>query len=117
MSRGPTIDISWADRKLAKDCATDRAGVRRFGPQQWEALRRRLAVLRAAPTLADMRGTPGRLHPLGADRAAQYALDLRGPSRLVFEPDHEPLPEQPAGGLDETKVTAIRIVEVVDYHD
>lgn len=117
MSRGTTIDVSWADRKLAKDCATDRAGARRFGSEQWEVLRRRLALLRAAPTLADVRGSPGRLHPLGADRAGKYALDLRAASRLVFAPDHQPLPELPAGGLDETRVTAIRIDGVVDYHD
>jgi proteic killer suppression protein len=67
--------------------------------------------------LADVRGTPGRFHRLGANRAGQNALDLRGPARLIFEPDHDPLPELPAGGLDEAQVTAVRIVEVVDYHD
>lgn len=87
--------------------------MRRFGPEQWAVLRRRLAVLRAAPTLADVRGTPGRLHALGADRAGQYALDLRGPSRLVFEP----LAGDGTGGPDEAAITAVRIIEVVDYHD
>jgi len=111
------IDVSWADRKLAKDSESDRSGVRRFGGEQWTVIRRRLAVLRAAPTLADVRGTPGRLHPLIGDRRGQYALDLRGATRLVFEPNHEPLPELPAGGIDESSVTAVRIIEVVDYHD
>lgn len=74
-------------------------------------------MLRAAPTLADVRGTPGRLHPLSGDRRGQYALDLRGATRLVFEPNDEPLPELPAGGIDESSVTAVRIIEVVDYHD
>lgn len=109
--------MSWADRKLAKDCESDRSGVRRFGREQWTVIRRRLAVLRAAPTLAAVRGTPGRLHPLSGNRRLQYALDLRGATRLVFEPDHEPLPELPAGGIDESGVTAVRIIEVVDYHD
>ena len=96
---------------------TDRSGVRRFGPEQWAVLRRRLAVLRAAPTLAEVRGTPGRLHPLGADRAGQYALDLRGARRLVFEPIHEPPGAHGAGGPDEASVKAVRIIGVVDYHD
>jgi plasmid maintenance system killer protein len=109
--------VSWADRKLAKECASDRAGARRFGAEQWAVVRRRLAVLRAAPTLAAVRRTPGRLHQLTGNRRVQYALDLRGPTRLVFEPGDEPLPELPAGGIDETKVTAVRIIEVVDYHD
>ena len=74
-------------------------------------------MLRAAPTLAEVRGTPGRLHPLGADRAGQYALDLRGALRLVFEPNHDPPSEHRAAGLDEASVKAVRIIEVVDYHD
>lgn len=74
-------------------------------------------MLRSVPTLADVRGTPGRLHLLGADRAGQYALDLRGAWRLVFEPNHEPLTDQETRGLDEASVTAVRIIEVADYHD
>ena len=74
-------------------------------------------MLQAAPTLADVRGTPGRLHGLTGDRAGQYALDLRGSTRLIFEPNHDPVPERQGGGVDESRVTAIRIVEVVDYHD
>jgi proteic killer suppression protein len=111
-----TIDIAWSDRKLQKSCATDRAGRRAWGDEQWKVLKRRIASLEAAPTLADMAGVPGRCHPLSADRTGEFALDLRGSSRLVFAPDHEPLPELGDGGLDQSKVTKILIREVVDYH-
>ena len=111
------IDVSWADRRLARDTATDQRGVRRFGPEQWAVLRRRLAVLRAAPSLADLWGSPGRLHPLKANRAGQFSLDLRGPTRLIFEPNHEPVPRQASGALDQRSVTAIRVLEVTDTHD
>lgn len=74
-------------------------------------------MIYAAPTLADLRGAPGRLHPLTGDRAGQYALDLRGATRLTFEPGNEPVPELPGGGIDESRVTAVVINEVVDYHD
>jgi proteic killer suppression protein len=117
-SRGAgVIEISWANRRLAKECETDASGLRRFGPEQWQVIRRRLGVLAAAPTLVDVRGAPGHFHPLAGDRRGQYALDLRGPTRLVFEPDHDPPPTLPSGGIDEAKVTAICILEVVDYHD
>ena len=117
-SRGAeAIDVSWANRRLAKACENDESGARHFGPEQWQVLRRRLGVLAAAPTLADVRGTPGRLHPLAGDRRGQYALDLRGSTRLVFVPNPDPPPRVAAGGIDEAKVTAILIVEVVDYHD
>lgn len=76
----------------------------------------RVALLSSAGTLADLTHTPGRLHPLKGDRAGQFALDLWGSFRLVFEPANVPLPKLPDGGLDRTRVTKIRILEVVDYH-
>jgi hypothetical protein len=75
-----------------------------------------LASLRAAPSLADMAGAPGNCHTLGADRAGAFAVDLWGPYRLVFLPEHNPLPTLDDGGIDRTKVTHIKIEEVVDYH-
>ena len=61
-------------------------------------------------------GAPRNLHQLSADRAGQFALDLRGSYRLVFAPNHDPLPLLADGGIDRTLVTKIRITEVVDYH-
>lgn len=72
--------------------------------------------MRAAETLADMRYLPGRCHELRADRSGQLALTLDGAYRLVFEPANEPVPRLPEGNLDWAEVTAIRILEVVDYH-
>lgn len=72
--------------------------------------------LRAAPTLADMHGVPGNCHGLSSDRAGEFAVDLRGPYRLIFVPDHDPVPQLNDGGIDTSKVTDIRIKEVDDYH-
>lgn len=110
------IDIAWSDRKLQKSCSSDGTGQRAFGADQWKVLKRRLASLDAAPTLADMAGVPGRLHQLQADRVGQFALDLRGATRLIFVPDHDPLPLLSDGGLDRTAVSKILITEVADYH-
>jgi len=38
------------------------------------------------------------------------------PQRLIFEPDHNPVPQKPDGGLDWTQVTRIRVIEITDYH-
>ena len=73
--------------------------------------------LRAAPSLDSLRGLPGGLHELKGNRAGQLALDLKGGDRLIIEPAHEPPPTKPDGGLDWKQVTAVRVVEVVDYHD
>lgn len=110
------IEISWSDRRLARSCADDRQGSRRWGADNWKLLKRRLAALGAAPTLADMRGVPGRCHQLHADRDGGFALDLWGPYRLIFEPDHAPVPRLDDGGIDTAKVTQITIKEVDNYH-
>jgi proteic killer suppression protein len=63
-----------------------------------------------------MDGAPGNCHALRADRLGQFALSLWGSYRLVFEPNHNPIPRLPDGGIDRAVVTRIRILEVVDYH-
>ena len=74
--------------------------------------------LRAADTLADISTLPpARCHQLSGDRAGQFAVDVRHPFRLIFEPAHDPVPRKEDGGIDLTRVTAIRILEVTDYHE
>ena len=115
MSRS-AVEISWSDRRLEESCSDDRQGRKRWGAEQWKALKLRLASLRAAPTLSDMYGVPGHCHPLRADRTGEFAVDLRGPYRLIFEPDHEPLPRRTDNSVDTAKVTNIRVKEVENYH-
>ena len=109
------IDILFTDRKLQKACTEDRDGQRRWGAN-WKILKRRLATLAAAVTLADMSSAPGRCHALTANRAGQYALHLWEPYRLVFEPAEPLLACDPNGGIDLKKVTVISILEIIDYH-
>ena len=116
MAWSDIIDISWSDRKLQKSCSSDKDGTPTFGADQWKVLKRRILSLEVAPTLADMYGVPGRFHELSEDRSGQFSLDLRGSYRLIFEPDHEPVPLLDDGGIDRTLVTKIVITEVVDYH-
>ena len=80
-------------------------------------IKRRLAVLSSASTLSKVpTSKPDRRHQLRGDRSGQYAVDLVHPRRLIFEPNHEPLPRRADGGIDTDQVTAIRIIEVIDYH-
>lgn len=116
MSRSPIIEIEWSDHKLQKSCASNKRGQREWGADHWKLLKRRIASLEAAETLKDMEGVPGRCHALRADRRGEYALYLWGSFRLIFVPNHDPVPALPDGGIDLAAVTRIRLKEVVDYH-
>jgi proteic killer suppression protein len=55
-------------------------------------------------------------HELKGDRHGQLAVNGKDPLRIVFIPDHDPLPLKPDGGLDWSRVTAIRITSIENYH-
>jgi toxin HigB-1 len=80
-------------------------------------LKQRLDDIRAAASLSVLETLPGRYHALRADRSGEWACDLENPRRLVFRPVGDPLSISENGWLDTTKVTAVCMVEVVDYHE
>ena len=59
---------------------------------------------------------PVRRHQLTGGQKRQFAIDLVQPYRLIFKPDHEPVPRKDDGGIDLNQVTAIKIIDVKDYH-
>ena len=110
------MDISFANNRLKKQMESERAMDRAFG-QRARPLRRRLRVLASGACLADVPAAPpDKRHLLTGDRAGQFAVMLTGNWRLVFVPDHDPVPLLPDGGIDTRAITAVRIVEVIDYH-
>lgn len=112
------MDILFKSGKLQKECNNQQTLVKRYGQQRAKLLRRRLDDLGSVETLADLRKLPAtRSHELKNNRKGQLAVDLDQPYRLIFEPAHEEVPLKEDGGLDWEKVTAVRILEIVDYHD
>jgi proteic killer suppression protein len=112
------VDITFQSQKMAKEFNEQKLLVRRYGSQRATLIRRRLDELRAAETLEVMRSLPrARCHELHQNLAGKLAVNLDQPYRLIFEPDHDPVPTKADGGLDWTGVTAIRILSVEDYHE
>jgi toxin HigB-1 len=80
-------------------------------------LKQRLDDMRAADTMATLEALPGHYHALSADRSGEWACSLEEPYRLVFRPLGIPLPVSKDGRLDTSKVTAVSLIEVVNYHE
>lgn len=110
------MELSCDDRDLTKLLADPSRAARKLGTVGARRLAARVADLRAVGCMADVQKLPGRLHSLVADRAGEYSLDLHHPYRLLFVPDHDPLPELPGGGLDWAAVTRVRLIGIVDTH-
>ena len=111
------VEVEVRKRSLAKALNSERDLVRKYGRDMANALRTRLGVLENAPNLAAVpTGKPVRRHLLKANRAGQIAVDLVHPYRLVFKPNHRPVPRRLDGGIDTERVTAVTIIDVVDYH-
>lgn len=110
------MQLRFVSNKLGKQMSTDSELRKAFGGLA-NALKRRLAVLAKARTLAEVpRVPPERCHQLKVDRAGSFAVDLSGNQRLIFRPDHTPVPKKEDNGIDLDKVTAIMIEGVEDYH-
>lgn len=111
------MDLSFASRKLKKQMEDDKVMQRTFGKDRAKPLRLRLRTLTQASTLADVpSGPPDRCHLLTGDRAGQVAVTVKENWRLIFVPDHDPVPVKSDGGFDLVAITAICIIEVIDYH-
>lgn len=110
------VEIIFAKRKLGASMASHEARVRVFGAERANKLNTRLTQLYEVERLEDMRGLPGRCHELRGDRQGQLAVDVTKNHRLIFKPTEQPPPQKDDGGLDWSKVEAITILEVEDYH-
>jgi proteic killer suppression protein len=109
------VEISYKSKKLEALCDPRSPAHRKLGKDKALKLKNRVTDLRAALSVSQL--SAGRPHPLVGNRAGQFALDLVHPERLVFEPDHELVPQTEDGGIDWSRVTRVVIIWIGDYHD
>lgn len=109
--------VSFATKSTQKRCSDEKAMQKQWGKNLAHRLKQRLTELVAAVTLQDIcRTPPARCHELKGKRKGQLSVDLEHPYRLIFKPDHSPLPRRKDGGLDWDSVTRVMVIEVVDTH-
>ncbi|MGM0492445.1 MAG: killer suppression protein [Armatimonadota bacterium] len=112
------MDFECRSNKLRKVLDDPGLMKKRYGGPAAKRLQKRIMELWACEALADMRQHKGaRLHRLRGARDGQWAVDVDGARRLIFKPSVNPVPMLPDGGIDESKITRIVLLEVEDYHD
>jgi proteic killer suppression protein len=111
------MDIRFNSTKLQKICSSESRMKAELGQATAGKLRQRLMELSAAATLAQIsRLPPARCHEHTGDNKGKLTVDLVHPYRLVFRPNHDPVPLKPDGGLDWEQVTSILILGIEDPH-
>lgn len=114
------MDITFKTKKLRKSFNESRQLEATHGPIRAKKIRIRMRELHAASSLMDFwppKSPPGRCHELNeGQRKGQLSVDLDHPYRLIFVPDHEPIPLKPDGGLDWSQVVVVKIIGVEDTH-
>ena len=110
------MDIAYQSKKLKKQLTQPKELIKSFG-QMARKVNQRIEELKAATTLSVMQTIPAaRCHELTGNRKGQLAVQVSVNYRLIFEPNHEPIPAKVDGGLDWEAVTAITIIDIEDYH-
>jgi proteic killer suppression protein len=110
------LKVSFKNKKTAKEFSESRLLEKKHGNIRAKKIRVRLAALHLFAFWPPLR-KPERCHELtGGKRAGQISMDLDHPNRLIFVPDHEPLPQREEGGLDWERATAIIIMGIEDTH-
>ena len=110
------MDIAFAKKALEKQANDLSLCKWKMGALRGTIYHKRLGTLRAAYTLEDVRHMPGHFHELTADRKGRWACDLDQPYRLIFEPQEDPIPTLEDGSYNWRAISAIRILEIIDYH-
>ena len=114
------MDIYFKNKKIAKSFNENKRLERDYGSVQAKLIGIRMMELRAAENLKVFwppKSPPARCHELTkGQRKGQLSVDLQYPYRLIFVPDHDPVPRLKDGGLDWSCVTAIKILDVENTH-
>jgi len=111
------MNIRYQKRKLEKSVESYSAIKKDYGDRA-KKVNQRIDELTAAANLEAMRSIPAaNCHELKADRAGEIAVDISPNHRIIFLPDHDPLPRKEDGGLDWILITSIVIAAIgEDYH-
>lgn len=113
------MNIIFATNRLRKELNEEKAMIKAHGTLRTKKLKVLLTSLRAASNLAIFAppmSPPHRCHELSGNLSGILSLDLDHPYRLLFSPNHTPLPLRKEGGLDWKLVTDIEILEIKDTH-
>lgn len=109
------MDITYSS-KIKKKLSSPSEIQKAFGTMA-KKVQSRLDDITASPNLKVLIQIPAaNCHALSGKRAGEWAVDISGNYRMIFEINHNPVPRKDNGEIETIEVTDIRIIETTDYH-
>lgn len=110
------MKIAYHKNKLEKQLSSPSEIKKAFGVNA-KRIASRLDDIIASPNLEVLIQIPAaNCHSLSGDRNGEWAVDISGNYRLIFEIANDPIPKTKDNSIITLLVTDICIIEVVDYH-
>jgi plasmid maintenance system killer protein len=110
------MEIAYGSNKIKKKLSSSSEIKKAYGTMA-KKVQVRIDEIEASPNLAILMQLPAaNCHPLKGNRSGEWAVDISGNYRMIFEIDHYPVPRKENGEIETIRVTDIRIIETADYH-
>ena len=110
------VYIIYKNKKLKTLCENNKKAIKKYGSISARKLVLRLNQLNAAENLEIIvQKRIGRCHLLKGNYEGKYAMDLKHPYRLIFQPTIEE--DSCTGEAELSQIEKVEIMEVTDYHD
>ena len=117
------MDISYKTQKMGILFNSLEKLNKKYGYKNGKLIMLRQSQMRNAQNLLEFSNIPPRprchelKHKKGRDLTEKFAASLDGSWRIIFEPNEDPLPLDSDGSLIWSKICAVTIIGVEDYHD
>ena len=116
-NKGKILYIQYKDKKIKKRCENIKVAKKELGPECGELLLQRMYEIYQADSVAQLKTLPGpRCHMLKGNLYGKFAVDLKHPFRLIFEPLEKIEKFKEEDGIRFDLIKKIKIIEVKDYH-
>ena len=111
------MNLRFSSRKLERSVESFAAIKKNYGTRARQ-VDQRLDDLKTVASLDGMYEIPAaHCHELSADRPGEFAVSISPNHRIIFIPDHDPVPRKDGGGIELSLVDSIVILAIgEDYH-
>ena len=110
------MQVAYKSGKLEKTLTNPAKTFREYGTRAKKVIQRLREIESSANLSVLMKIPAANCHPLSGSRAGEFAVNVSGNRRMIFEIHQEPIPLKGDGGTDTDSVTSVKILEIKDYH-